>query len=139
MAQLEATQGLLGRLEGILKGEGMEYSVQVKEVAATPVMFVRVEGVLPETGGVIKQAMDEVWALVQKEGLELAGDCYCAYPVPKEGEAVAVDSVIPVRKAKADGRVQAGEQTGGLVAYTHHVGPYSEYTGGLRLDSSERL
>jgi len=82
--------------------------------------------VLPETGGVIKRAMDELWALVQKEGLELAGDCYCAYPIPKGGEVVPVDSVIPVREAKAGGQVQSGEQHGGLVAYTHHVGPYSE-------------
>lgn len=124
--RLASTRDQLAALETLLQEVPMEYRVRLRTEPPRFVLFVREEVALPETGGVLRRAMAEVCALMERRNLPAAGAPWCAYPLPEEGEVVPVDCAVPVpTRAEGEGRVVGGELPGGEVACTQHVGPYS--------------
>jgi DNA-binding transcriptional MerR regulator len=126
-SRLETTRARLERLATLLEEAPMAYDVNLKTVPDRPVLFVRERVTLPETGGVLRRAMAEACALLERRGARGAGAPYCAYPLPEEGEVVPVDSVVPTEAMlQGEGRVRSRLEPGGEVAFTVHVGPYED-------------
>lgn len=124
---LASTQDKLTELGALLQEVPVEYRVNLRTEPPRLVLALREYVVLPETGGVLKRAMDEVCALLGRRGVSPAGDPWCAYPLPEEGELVPVDCVVPVSaQLPGEGRIVFEELPGMEVAQTTHVGPYSE-------------
>lgn len=124
--ELAVTRSRLAELGRLLQEVPVEYNVSLRSEAPRPVVYIREEVALPETGGVLKAAMDEVCAWLDRRGVDGAGAPWCAYPVPEEGEVVPVDCVVPLAAPLAgEGRIRSGQVPAGEVAVTRHVGPYS--------------
>lgn len=123
---------LLERLDRLLKEPPVEYTVEIKQLAAQPIVFERLWVVLPETQGLIGQAFQKLYSQIHKAGLELVGPRYCAYPIPQEGERVPVDVVVPIHPKPNQGPLQIGEQPAGWVASTLHRGPYHDLPKAFR-------
>lgn len=125
--QLTTTKGKLADLGRLLQEAQMDYQVELRQEPSRLVLNLQEQVVLPETGGRLKRAMDEVYALLERRGITPAGPPWCAYPLPEEGELVPVDCVVPVSApTSGEGRITFEELPSTDVAHTRHVGPYSE-------------
>lgn len=128
-ARLEAHRAMIARLETLMNATQKRYDVSLKDVPEQAIAFVREQVELPELGGVLRRAMDEVFASLARRGAPCLGAPLCAYPIPELREVVPVDCCVPTAPGLGpDGRVESGLLPAGPVAYTVTVGPYRELT-----------
>lgn len=102
----------------------MAQEVVVRRIEPQPVASIRLVTTPAELGARLGEALPEVWACLERQGLHPAGPPFARYLVYGDDE-VELDAGFPVSAPAADeGRVVAGELPGGPVAATWHVGPY---------------
>jgi DNA-binding transcriptional MerR regulator len=136
MKRLETRRVQLGELtrqlqERLNRRTVMTYEVRLKTVGAETIAFIREYVRLPETGGVLKRAMDEVLTYLEQLNVKCVAAPFCAYPLSDhQGEVVPVDCCVPVdQQMLASSRVQSLTSPETQMAYTIHVGSYESLPG----------
>ena len=101
-------------------------SINRRELAAQPILFVRMKAARHELPGVIAQGVTKVYTHAQTTGVPLAGHPLTRYLSSGPG-VMAIEVAIPVANAAAGGGdVESGELPGGSTAVAIHAGPYDQ-------------
>jgi effector-binding domain-containing protein len=104
----------------------MGYDIEIKDVAAQPMLAVRTRTRPAELPRVFRELINEVWRYGERIGVTPSGPSFGIFHEYGE-EAVEVEAGFPVPAGtEGEGRVRAGEFPGGKVATTRHIGPYTK-------------
>ena len=102
----------------------MGYEVRQTAIDPQPVLLIRTETTPAEIGPAYGEALAELKAHLEAEGIEPAGPPFARFPVYTP-ERVEMEVGVPVgTRLSGRGRIQADELPGGAVATTVHVGSY---------------
>jgi AraC family transcriptional regulator len=103
----------------------MDYEIEVKELESQHAVAIRETTTAEELGKVMPGLYPEVFAYLEKKGLQPAGPSFGVYHTFSE-DRVDFHAGFPVGEpVEGQGRIEAIELPGGRAAVTVHVGPYT--------------
>jgi AraC family transcriptional regulator len=101
-------------------------SIERREVAVQPVLFVRLRAGRLELPSAIAEGLGKAFPYAQRAGLAIGGPPYTRYHSAGPG-LFTVDVGVPIAAAgPGQGDVEAGALPGGPVAVAVHGGPYDQ-------------
>lgn len=101
-------------------------SIARQEIAAQPVLFVRLRTARHELPAAIAAGVGTSYAHAQKAGLALAGQPFTRYLSTGPG-LLSIEVGLPLAAAgRGEGDVDSGELPGGSVVVGLHAGPYDQ-------------
>ena len=112
----------------------MDYSVDVREVAAQPFAGIRGHTSLTGMPGFVGGAYGEIFGTLGRQGVRPAGPPFILYHDPEfKEEDIDVEVAVPVSEpVEASGRIVGGTLPAGSIACTLHLGPYEGIGGAYR-------
>lgn len=100
-------------------------SIERKDVAPMPFLFVRRQASQSETARTLAECFGIVYPHCVKSGLEMAGFPLARYPVV--GPLMTIEAGVPLIKPTiSEGEMECGELAGGPVVFAVHGGPYDQ-------------
>lgn len=107
----------------------MSYEVKIREIATVEALTIRSVTNMEKITADITAFYAEIWDVMQKKGLEMAGDCFAIYYSKTardfDPENIDVECGFSVSgKAQGEGRVVGRTIEGALAATVTHKGSY---------------
>lgn len=101
-------------------------SIERRELAAQPILFIRRQAAQSEIPDVLGQCFGAVFGYCQKAGHAVAGQPFTRYPSAGPG-LVTLEAGCPLAApAPGDGEIEAGFLQAGPAAVAVHAGPYGQ-------------
>jgi effector-binding domain-containing protein len=103
----------------------MGYEVDQVEIEPQPVLLIRTETMPAKIGHTYREALTELKAYLESEGIEPVGPPFARFPTYMP-DRVEMEVGLPVSsKLEGRDRIEEGELPGGAMATTVHAGSYA--------------
>ncbi|HEX5420831.1 MAG TPA: GyrI-like domain-containing protein [Gammaproteobacteria bacterium] len=104
----------------------MPTSITRRELAAQPILFVRMQVSRAELSGALGSCLGSVFTYCQEAGIALAGKPFSRYPSAGPG-LLTIEAGMPIATAaEGRGEIEFGHLQAGPALFAVHSGPYDQ-------------